>query len=107
MEKWKKVTRNSSYEISSIGRMRRPSKSGRILKCCSNTNGYRAIDLEGGGRQYVHRLVLEAFRGGCPVGKECNHIDGDKANNRIENLEWVTHSENILHAFKRQPWKCT
>ena len=47
----------------------------------------------------VHRLVLEHFVGPCPVGMECHHIDHDKGNNHVSNLEWVTHSENILRSF--------
>jgi hypothetical protein len=47
---------------------------------------------------YVHTLVLNAFAGQGPNGYVCNHKDGDKHNNRIENLEWVTRGNNIRHA---------
>lgn len=47
----------------------------------------------------VHRLVLEAFEGPPPEGCEPNHIDGDKGNNALDNLEWVTHSQNVQHAY--------
>ena len=43
----------------------------------------------------IHRLVLEAFVGPCPVGMECRHLDGNPENNRLENLKWGTHKENV------------
>lgn len=49
---------------------------------------------------YVHRLVAAAFLGACPPDKEVNHIDGNPANNRLENLEYLTRSKNMLHAYK-------
>jgi hypothetical protein len=48
----------------------------------------------------VHRLVLMAFKGLCVEKNQVNHRDGNKSNNHIENLEWCTGSENILHAQK-------
>jgi hypothetical protein len=48
-------------------------------------------------RRMVHHLVLEAFVGQAPSGHECDHIDFDPKNNRVENLRWVTHTENIRH----------
>jgi hypothetical protein len=50
---------------------------------------------------YIHRLVAEAFIDNPENKKFVNHIDYDKANNNIDNLEWVTHSENVIHANKR------
>ncbi len=49
--------------------------------------------------RYVHRLVVEAFIGEIPAGQEVNHISGQKVDNRIENLEVVTHSQNTAHAW--------
>lgn len=60
---------------------------------------YKRVDIDG---KYVsiHRLVLEAFIGPCPKGHCANHKNGKKDDNRIENLEWVTFSENSKHNFK-------
>lgn len=48
----------------------------------------------------LHRLVAFAFIGPCPVGKEVDHVDGDRTNNHVRNLEYVTRSENNLRAYK-------
>lgn len=63
-------------------------------------SGYFQVGLFDKNRQYyrfnkmVHRLVLETFVGPCPPGMECRHLDGDKQNNRLDNLCWGTHQEN-------------
>lgn len=46
-----------------------------------------------------HRLVWEAFNGPIPQGMEVNHKDLDKTNNRLDNLELLTHQQNLIHAF--------
>ena len=48
----------------------------------------------------MHRIVMAAFVGICPEGYQVNHIDGNKGNNHISNLEYVTSKENVLHAYK-------
>jgi hypothetical protein len=50
--------------------------------------------------RYIHRLVLEAFIGPCPGGKECRHLDGNSLNNNLDNLCWGTHSENAKDMIK-------
>ena len=63
--------------------------------------GYRAVSRKLNGQPvtlYVHRLVAEAFHGLGWDGAEVNHIDGVKTNNMASNLEWVTHSQNHIHA---------
>lgn len=66
--------------------------------------GYCSVGLRKDGKKHckmVHRLVLEAFVGPCPVGMECRHLDGNKQSNRNTNLKWGTKQENaadkILH----------
>jgi hypothetical protein len=57
---------------------------------------------EGKGKKFlVHQLVTLAFIGKCPEGHNVNHIDGNKQNNHISNLEYVTHSENQLHSYAK------
>ena len=81
------------YDVSNMGRVRR---NGRIRKQ-NYYSIYPGIDLCKNGKttQYrVHRLVLEAYVGKRPDGMVCRHLDGDKRNNRIDNLTWGTQKEN-------------
>ncbi len=68
-----------------------------------NGNGYKTVNLwinNKGKTFYIHRLVFEAFIGTIPKQLEINHIDGNKENNNLINLELVTRAENIQHAYK-------
>lgn len=74
---------------------------GTVLVSHHNQSGYPAIHLTRQRKRrtrVIHQLVLEAFVGPRPAGYDCNHKDGDKTNNHLDNLEWVTRRENILHA---------
>lgn len=93
------------YTISDRGHVRsrrRQGSDGRVLKPQIN-NGYLRVSLRDGAKRkfyYVHQLVAVAFLGN-PDGKPCvNHIDGNKLNNAVENLEWCTYSENMKHAVE-------
>jgi len=71
-------------------------------------DGYLLIDLHKASVKTtykVHRLILETFVGPCPSGMECRHLDGNPANNRLENLCWGTRSENARDTVKhgKQP----
>lgn len=63
---------------------------------------YRVVLSDNGGRKYIkiHQVVVNQFLGGCPEGYVVNHIDGDKHNNSVENLEVTTVIENTRHAWK-------
>lgn len=68
-------------------------------------DGYCMIFLYLNGKRknkLIHRLVAEAFIPNKEYKKEVNHIDGNKQNNSVNNLEWVTPSENAKHAFKKK-----
>lgn len=107
-EKWKKIKKYPSYAISNFGKIKRIKRGqstfvGKILKIRIDTNGYPYIRLykDGKGKNVkIHKLIAETFIGSCPKGKEVNHIDGNKKNSHVDNLEYVTRSENIKHAFK-------
>ena len=96
------------YSVSNIGRVRRDKKAngatvGKILKAHLNIDGYPTISLvkyKLGKNTRVHKLVAGAFIGIRPDDLVVNHIDGVKANNNVNNLEYVTRSENIRHAIR-------
>lgn len=115
-EIWKFIDEDKQrfYQISNKGNVRgvdryinkRHGKAfikGKLLSKGIDKNGYVCISLNINGKyktMRVHRLVANAF---IPKeeGKDVvNHIDGDKTNNNIENLEWCTQSENVIHAIK-------
>lgn len=76
---------------------------GRKLKQILIWTGYLRVILNNKDRYkyfYVHRLVYETFFGTIPKGKQVNHINGIKSDNRLKNLELVTPKENTLHALK-------
>lgn len=78
-------------------------KTGRWMRPRVDNNGYAYVTLfKDGVRKYpkVHRLVLTAFSGGDAPPLQVNHINGCKADNSLENLEWVTASRNRKHAFE-------
>lgn len=78
-------------------------KAGSLLSPAINRRGYRYVILHSNGcskSRTVHSLVAEAFLGPRKECLQVNHIDGVKTNNNIENLEYVTQSENIRHAFR-------
>lgn len=105
-EEWRKV-RDWPYEVSSLGRLRRLTRAsgtyaGRILNPKPRPR-YCIVTLRGPSGQkdaHVHRLVAEAFLGPCGSGLQVNHIDGDKTNNVVSNLEYITQDANMSHASR-------
>jgi predicted nucleic acid-binding Zn ribbon protein len=95
-EIWKKIPGYPRYEVSNMGNVRH-IKHKRILKGGIPYNGYRQVRVSKNGENIskcVHQLVAMVFLGPKPIGYEISHKDNDKKNNRINNLEYITHEEN-------------
>jgi hypothetical protein len=105
MEIWKTVESSPNYKVSNSGSIKN-IKTGRILKVSTNNSGYNLVCLSTENKKqtgYIHRLVAEAFIDTNLDTRTSvvNHIDGDKNNNNIENLEWATYAENAYHGKAR------
>lgn len=111
-EIWKVIPEtNGGYEASSLGNIRSTGKTflrnhkPTVLRVAvGKFNKYGSVHLWINGevvREYVHTLVARAFIGSRPDGKEVNHKDGVRLNNKPENLEYVTRSENNFHSYRK------
>ena len=93
-ETWKQVPSWPLYEVSDRGRVRRGT---RALRGSVNNDGYQQYDLRESDRRWNalgHQLVLAAFVGRCPVGRETRHLDGNPQNSVLSNLAYGTRREN-------------
>ena len=99
MEAWLTIKGFENYKVSTLGRVMN-IKTGKILTPYTTKNGYQIVNPSRGGvssNLYVHRLVAEAFIPTDDTDLQVNHINGIKSDNRLDNLEWCTSSENHLH----------
>jgi hypothetical protein len=112
-EEWKDIDDFDGYEVSNFGNVRGKDRlkkgrhglrltNGQPMKQVFNKKGYPEVRFrkEGTHTKLVHRLVAKAFVSNHDNKSQVNHIDGNKLNNRADNLEWVNNSENQLHAYK-------
>lgn len=102
------------YEIDRDGNvyslLKAKSRRKRILKPYSNENGYMKVnlyDVDGKcKKKYIHRLVASAFIPNPNNYNEVNHIDCDKANNHVDNLEWCDRKTNLKHSYEHGLKRC-
>lgn len=116
IEEWRKVDSAPNYEVSNLGRVRsihrsvctngyQPNDVAILKPICRGKTGYNFVNIHVNGKRRmvnIHRLVALAFIKN-PRPKDfnmINHIDGDKTNNRVDNLEWCNCSMNMIHAHK-------
>ena len=93
---YKEITTFPAYEISIGGNIRR-KKSLKILSQSLSTKGYYQVNIADKSRR-VHRLLAETFISNPDSLETVNHINGDILDNRIENLEWMSRSDNVKHS---------
>lgn len=101
-EIWKEIVGFENYEVSNFGRIRRKA-TGKFLTYSVSNWGYCRVNAYNNGVKKhisVHRAVAQAFiPNNDPERIQVNHIDCDKTNNCVTNLEWVTPVENMAHAY--------
>lgn len=114
-EQWKPIREtDGKYEVSNFGHVRTNGKRPGLLTLTKQPSGYRyaMIELSNGKQRNcrVHRLVAQHFLPNQDNLSEVNHKDGNKDNNRVDNLEWCTRSHNVKHSFDtglKQPHRWT
>ena len=106
MEEWRTIQECENYEVSNTGKVRNKATK-RPLKLQHNEYGYVQVILHDRKRAYqkmrkVHRLVAIAFLPNPDNLSDVNHIDENKDNNTLQNLEWSSHKDNLNHGTRNE-----
>jgi len=106
-EEWRPIPIAPGYLASNFGRVKHANPSRKPIKPCPDKDGYPRTTLVVNGKKtplQIHKMVAETWLGPREPGIEVNHIDGDKTNSRVSNLEYVTRKENLHHAIRTGLW---
>jgi len=104
MEEWKSIEDYDNYEISNLGNVKNKT-TNKLLTPYLHNAGYYKIDLCKNGKKkkyYIHRLIAKAFIPNPYNLAEIDHIDRNKSNNSINNLRWITHTNNAYNINKKK-----
>jgi hypothetical protein len=99
-ERWR-AAKIDGYEVSNLGRVKSLRRGNpKLRRLVPDKDGYLRVSLGSRGQPErgnysVHGLVLEAFHGPCPDGCEADHRDGDRSNNKLSNLRWLSRERNV------------
>lgn len=96
---WKEIINHPNYEINELGQIRNKIKSN-LLTPFKTTNGYLRVRISNKGVYQLHYLIALHFINNPNNYKEINHINGNKLDNSINNLEWSTRSLNMIHSYQ-------
>ena len=99
-EVFRKIKGQKIYSVSNFGKVRN-DQTGELCHTCINNCGYQIVNLKIGCK-LVHRLVAETFIPNPNKLSDVNHIDSNKINNSVENLEWLSHKDNIRHMLSNE-----
>ena len=103
-QEWRQVKEHPNYEVNYYGDIRHKQRK-KILKPRSNNGGYLYVNFVVNGNRKnfaVHRIVANVFIPNPKDYSEVNHIDYNKQNNCVDNLEWVSSSQNKNHAYQKE-----
>ena len=101
IEEFKEIEEFPKYEVSNLGRVRNKN-TGKILKTRKSNSGYLYVSFWKDHNRFVHRLVAKAFISNPNNYPEVNHINEDKEDNCIDNLEWCDHKYNSNYSLAKR-----